>query len=81
MNDILRKLTSRKFILALIGMVVGYGMAFGIEGSEVVELAGLIGGVVTALGSAVGYIHAEAKVDAAAAAAPQIIIPEGGEVE
>ena len=81
MNDILRKLSSRKFILALIGMAIGAGMALGVDGNEIVDMVTLISGVLTALGSAVTYIKAEAKVDAAAASAPQIIIPEGGEVE
>ncbi len=67
MDNLIRKLTSRKFILAVVGMAIGYGMAFGVEGSEIVELVGLIGGVITALGSGVAYINAEAKVDAAAA--------------
>lgn len=76
MNDILKKLTSRKFILALFGMVAGLAMAFGVEGSELLEIVGTVGGIITALGSAVTYINAEAKIDAAAAGAPQIIIPE-----
>lgn len=68
MNDILRKLTSRKFIMALLGMAIGAGMALGVEGSEIVDMVALIGGVLTAAGSAITYIRAEAKVDAAAAA-------------
>lgn len=76
MNDILKKLTSRKFFLALVGMVSGLALAFGVEGSEIVEIVSTVGGIVTALGSAVTYINAEAKIDAAAAGAPQLIIPE-----
>ena len=68
MNDILRKLTSRKFLLAVVGMVSGLALAFGVEGSEIVDMVALIGGVLTAAGSAITYIRAEAKVDAAAAA-------------
>ena len=67
MNDIVRKLTSRKFLLAVVGMASGLALAFGVEGSEIVEIVGLVGGVLTALGSGVAYINAEAKVDAAAA--------------
>lgn len=67
MNEIIRKLTSRKFLLALVGVVSGLAMAFGVEGSEITEIVTAIGGVLTALGSAVVYINAEAKVDAAAA--------------
>lgn len=69
MNDLIRKLTSRKFLLALVGVVSGLAMAFGVEGSEIVEIVSTVGGIITALGSAVTYIGAEAKVDAASAAA------------
>ena len=67
MNDTIRKLTSRKFLLALVGVVSGLALAFGVEGSEITQVVTAIGGIVTALGSAVAYIGAEAKVDAAAA--------------
>ena len=60
MKDIMRKLTSRKFLLALVGVVVGIAMAFGVESGEIV-------GAVTTIGSIVAYIMGEAKVDAAAA--------------
>lgn len=65
MSDIIRKLTSRKFLLALVGVVSGLALAFGVEGNEIMELVSTIGGIITALGSAVVYINAEAKVDAA----------------
>lgn len=68
MNDILRKLTSRKFLLALTGVVSGLALAFGVNSSEIVEIVSLISGVLAAAGSAIAYINAEAKVDAAAAA-------------
>ena len=68
MNDIMRKLTSRKFLLALVGMVSGIALAFGVEGSEINEIAQAVAGILTAAGSAIAYINAEAKVDAAAAA-------------
>ena len=74
MNDILNKLTSRKFLLALVGMVSGLALAFGVEGSEIVEVVTTVGGLITALGSAVTYINAEAKVDAAAASAPTSVL-------
>ena len=67
MNDIIRKLTSRKFLLALVGVVSGLALAFGVEGSEITQVVTTIGGIITALGSAVAYIGAEARVDAAAA--------------
>ena len=67
MNDIMRKLTSRKFLLALVGMVSGIALAFGVEGSEIAEMVQAVAGILTAAGSAIAYINAEAKVDAAAA--------------
>lgn len=67
MSDIVRKLTSRKFLLAVVGMASGLALAFGVEGSEIVEMVSTVGGIITALGSAIVYINAEAKVDAAAA--------------
>lgn len=68
MSDILRKLTSRKFILAVAGVVIGLATALGVDGSVIVEMTGLIGGLLAAVGSVISYINAEAKVDAAAAA-------------
>ena len=67
MDNLIRKLTSRKFILAVFGMASGLALAFGVEGSELVEIIGTVSGILTALASAVAYINAEAKVDAAAA--------------
>ncbi|MBQ1250107.1 MAG: hypothetical protein IIY00_00705 [Clostridia bacterium] len=60
MNTLLRKLTSRKFLLAVIGVVAGISMAFGVESGEII-------GAVTTVGSIIAYITGEAKVDAAAA--------------
>lgn len=74
MNDIIRKLTSRKFLLALVGMVSGIALAFGVEGNEINEIVQAVAGILTAAGSAIAYINAEAEVDAAAAA-------KGGEGE
>ena len=71
MNEIIRKMTSRKFLLALVGVVSGLSMAFGVDGSEINQVVGTIGGVLTALGSAIAYINAEAKVDAASAGKEQ----------
>lgn len=65
MNEILRKLTSRKFLLAVIGMVVSVAVSNDISGSEINELVGLIVKVIGAAGCAITYINAEAKVDAA----------------
>lgn len=69
MNDIIRKITSRKFLMALVGVVSGLALAFGVEGSEITEIVTGVGGILTSLGSAIAYINAEAKVDAAGAGA------------
>jgi hypothetical protein len=68
MNDIIRKLTSRKFLLALVGVVSGLALAFGVEGGEINQMVSTVGGIIAAAGSAIAYINAEAKVDAAGAA-------------
>ena len=76
MNTLVAKLTSRKFLLAIVGMISGLALAFGVEGSEIAEMVSLIGGVMTAAGSVITYIHAEAKVDAAREGTTQVIISE-----
>jgi phage shock protein PspC (stress-responsive transcriptional regulator) len=73
MGNIIQKLTSRKFLLALVGVVSGLAMAFGVEGSEITEVVSTVAGIVAALGSIVAYNVAEAKVDAAATALPELI--------
>ena len=60
MDNIIRKLTSRKFLVALVGVVSGLAMAFGADGNEII-------GAVTTVASIVAYITGESKVDAAAA--------------
>ena len=67
MNDIIRKLTSRKFLLALVGVVSGLALAFGVDGNEITQMVSAVGGIIAAAGSAIAYINAEAKVDSAAA--------------
>lgn len=66
MSNFIKKMTSRKFLLAVTGVAIGLATALGIEGSEIIELVGTIGGLVTAAGSIIAYINGEAKVDAAA---------------
>lgn len=60
MNEILRKLTSRKLWLAIAGIATGIALALGVDGSEISTVAG----AVTALVSVVTYIITEGKVDA-----------------
>ena len=66
MNNILKKLTSRKFLLAVVGTISGLALAMGVEGSEIERIVATVGGIVTAVGSIVAYINGEAKIDAAA---------------
>lgn len=56
-----QKLSSRKLWAALVGVVVGVAMAFGLSESEWAQVAG----IVTSAVSVVGYIFGEASVDAA----------------
>ena len=63
MQTLLRKLSSRKLWVALVGVVVGLAAAFGIEGGEYTEIAG----IVTAAASVVSYIIGESRADAAGA--------------
>lgn len=58
-TDFIRKLSSRKFLLAVVGVVVGVAMSFGVESGEIM-------GAVTTIASIIAYINGEAKVDAAA---------------
>lgn len=60
--DFAKKFLSRKFIVAVIGTIVGLAIYFGADGSEIKEIAG----AVTTAVSAVAYIFGEAMVDAAA---------------
>ena len=56
------KLKSRKFWAALLGVAVGVGLAFGVDGDSITAVAG----AVTALVSVVTYIRTEGKIDAEA---------------
>jgi hypothetical protein len=58
---IVEKLNSRKLWAAIVGVVVGLATAFGIDGNEYAEIAG----IVTSAASVVAYIFGEAVVDAA----------------
>ena len=66
MNNMIRKLTSRKFLLAVVGIMSGLALSMGVDGAELIDMIGKIAGIVTAVASAITYINAEAKVDAAA---------------
>jgi phage shock protein PspC (stress-responsive transcriptional regulator) len=61
MSEIIHKLTSRKFWLAVAGVATGVAVALGADATEIESVAGTI----TALVSAVGYIITEGKIDTA----------------
>lgn len=62
METIKKKLSSRKFWAALVGVAVGLGMAFGLDEGTISDVAG----AVVSMTSIVTYILAEANIDAAA---------------
>ena len=60
MNTLKQKFSSRKLWAAIIGLLTGIAMIFGLDG-EVIET---VSGAVVAVGSIVAYIAAEGKIDA-----------------
>ena len=62
MSEILNKLKSRKFWLALAGTATGIALAFGVEASDIQTVTG----AVTTIISVVAYVIMEGKVDAVA---------------
>ena len=60
MKEFFKKLTSRKFILALGGVITGLAMAFGVDSSTVETI---VGAVITLM-SSLAYIFVEGKLDA-----------------
>ncbi len=67
MSNLIKKLTSRKFLLAVVGTVSGLALAMGVDGSEIENIIATVGGIVTAASSIIAYINGEAKIDAASA--------------
>lgn len=63
MQTFLRKLSSRKLWIAVVGIVVGLATTFGIQESDYNEVVGMV----TTVASVVGYLFAESRVDAAGA--------------
>lgn len=61
MEELKQKLSSRKLWAAIVGIVIGLSVAFGIEENDYAQIAG----IVTSAVSVIGYIFGEAKVDAA----------------
>lgn len=62
MKTFLKKLTSRKFLTCIAGVVLGVCMIFGLDEGTV----NVIAGAITSLSSVVIYIYSEGKIDAAA---------------
>ena len=62
MKTFLKKLTSRKFLAALAGLVTGLAMVFGLEESVMTTVSG----AVVAVASLITYIVTEGRIDAEA---------------
>lgn len=71
-----RKLTSRKFWLAIVELVTGLMMAFKVDAGTVE----VIGGVIMSAASVIAYTIGEGLADAANAQ-PVVYIPEDEETE
>lgn len=65
MRSFIERFTSRKFLMSLVPVIAGLLIAFGVEGSEIVELVSTVVGLTTTLLGALGFCTTEAKVDAA----------------
>jgi hypothetical protein len=74
-EDIIRKLTSRKLWIALVGLISGLLALFKVEGDTVTQ----IGGIVMAAGSVVAYILGEGWADAASAGSD--VLWDAGDVQ
>lgn len=68
-TDIIRKLTSRKFWMAVAAFVSGLMVAFG----ETAETAESVAGLIMAGASVLGYLFAEGLTDAAVAGATALV--------
>ena len=63
-----KKLTSRKFWMALAGLVVGVLALFAVDANTTTQISG----VIMALGSVIAYIVGEGLVDASAVSTPGV---------
>ncbi len=75
MHTLIRKLSSRKFWIAVVGIIVGIAATFGITESDYNEI---VGGVMI-ISSIVSYINAEGRADAAGAI--PLILPPGDDAD
>ena len=62
MKSFLSKLTSRKFLAAIAGLISGITMVFGLDESIITQVSG----AVVSVASVIAYIITEGKIDAAA---------------
>lgn len=62
MQAFLKKLTSRKFLTCVAGVILGVCMTFGLDEGTV----NIIAGAITSISSVAIYIYSEGKIDAAA---------------
>ena len=70
-DDIIRKLTSRKFWLAVVALVTGLLAAFNVDAGTIEKVSGII----MAAASVVAYIVAEGMVDAGNAS-PTVVMQQ-----
>ena len=70
--SISEKLKSRKLWAAVVGVIAGLAMVFGLDKGVITDVAG----AVTAAASIVAYILGEAKIDAAAVQSIEDILLE-----
>ena len=76
-ENIIRKLTSRKFWVALVGFITPLLLAFGVAESDTAQITAII----IAGADVLGYLLAEGLTDAAAAGKPAVQEGAGDEVK
>ncbi len=64
MKSVIKKITSRKFLAAVVGVISGLSMVFGLEESVI----STVSGATVAVASLTAYILAEGRIDEAAVA-------------
>jgi phage shock protein PspC (stress-responsive transcriptional regulator) len=62
MRSFWTKISSRKFLAAVVGVITGLAMVFGLDQNTITQVAG----AVTALASVIVYIATEGRIDAEA---------------
>ena len=75
MQTLIRKLSSRKFWIAVVGIIVGIAATFGIEANDYIKIAGLV----TTVASIFSFNIPEGKADAAGAI--PLILPSSDDAD